>query len=215
MKPLSKSKEELKLLVPQSYHNMGDYALVRIFQQSHVRKQRDTALMCLTYRHMGALVKNTITHCGQVWSEDCFIHTWEGMVKGLRKFNLDNPKQVKVITYLYWWMRKGAQTWLTKKAREDKHSFRGWSEDISSSPLLRTQDPCIEKQELVDKVREVISQFPGNKTFIRTFYGLDGGAGKNIPTIAKETGVPVGDLRKELLSFKLYVKQRKGLQMLL
>lgn len=215
MKPLSQSKEALRLQVPRSYHDKDDYELVRIFQQSALRKEKDFAVMCLTYRHMGALVKNTRVHCGKKWDEDCFLSTWEGMVKGLTKFNLNNPKRVKVITYLYWYMRKGAQKFLTKKAREDKGSFKGWNEDISSSPQLKTYDPCPERQELVEKVKEVVANFPGNKEFIKSFYGLDAEKGKNIPTIAKETGTSVKDLRKELLSFKVYVQQNGCLQMLL
>lgn len=195
----------LKRYVPSSFRNLTDYELVAIYQDDgETEARRKMALQTLTFRHIAAIRKHTKHLSGSSFNEDCLFSAWRGMVTAVERFNLDNPKQVKFITYAFWYIRKGAQKWLTAKVKKDKMSFIGWSEDMSDS--FESEDNTLEKQEMVAKVNQLLQDFPGDSNVICNFYGVNS-LRKTYKQLSAETGRSERELAKEVRSFKKFAKE--------
>lgn len=124
-------------------------------------------------------------------------------MKAVERFDLNNPKKVKFLTYAYWYIRKGAQSWLSKKFKEDKVSFLGWTSDMSET--FPSQDNTAER-DTVSQVRAIISRFPGNQEVVKAFYGVCHDK-LTYSQIAKELQLSESECQSQIKKFRRYARE--------
>jgi len=197
----SSSTALLEKYIPVYWRQKPDYDLIEIYQSPDSTPYlKRKALETLTYRYIAVLKNHTKRLSGSAHNEDCLLQAWEGFVKAVERFDLNNHKKVKFLTYAYWYIRKGAQSWLSAKSKEDKVSFLGWTSDMSET--FSSQDNTAER-DTISQVRAVISRFPGNQEVVKAFYGICHDK-LTYSQIAKEFRLPESECQSQIKKFRRY-----------
>lgn len=207
--PITSHNSFLTKLIPSSIKELGDYDLVRIAQDNNEsERNRRMAKQALLFRHIAA-IKGVCKKLmkGGYYPEECLFSACEMFLTSIDRFDLNNPKQVKFLTYAFWYIRKGGQQWISRQVKKSKVSFTGLTGDLTDS--LSDDSSSIKNFELKMDVKLALMSVckeHKDEDIIKYFYGL-GCSKLNTNEIAKALGTDRGYVNKRLYVLKKELKK--------
>lgn len=184
--------------VPESIAVKTDYQLVEMAQDSNLPKgKRDLAIRALLFRHLAAVKNQCRAYAFGKVTPMMVQAACEGFIQSIQRFDLNNPKQVKFLTFAWWYIRKGAQAGLTEKVKDESTlpleraaAVADLSRSNSSAWLAVRED-----------VRSAVSKVVKDKQalyYLENYYGLNGKTPTELKVIASNTRTPLHQVKKSL-----------------
>lgn len=174
----------LNRYVPKAFVAKGDYELVAIAQDaSETQGRREMARRTLLFRHLPAIKNQCRKYTYGPVSETMMQYGCQGLLKAINRFDLNNPKQVKFITYAWWRIRKSAQQGLTQKIKDAKTLPLEEAERVADT----RRNHYGLQQDVAAAIRNVVSS-EDEVFMLQSYYGLEGNKPKTLDQIAQTLG---------------------------
>lgn len=195
----SNDKQLMKKYVPEVIQSLTDYELVTMAQGDSNPRKRDLAKQALLFRHL-AIVRFLARKYSRGDLETTTLNAVEGFFKGLQKFDVNNPKKVQFKTYVWWDVRKAAQ----RDIKKSKVGYRKVGLESVAEPSCREGLSWYIRQD----VREAVGKLSGRRKYVvESFYGLGDTPSQTVQEIAKELGLSMTPVKRDLYQAREELKE--------